>query len=186
MRKWTPTPSNLCRFYLLFTIPLLRFGFKLERTLVSVNAQLLSPSISSPKIASFLHISQIKRQSSTTHSQFLVSYLLFFSNGWGFGGFARFEFWFRSSLCNVVDLLSMFIFVGVCVCVFLQLSLWISSMVEIHVLFLMGGKTCVYSLCIVVVYMLVVIVFVCVLIWISEQFGDVLLLELIDDRVADW
>ena len=85
----------------------------------------------------------------------------------------------------MVDLLSMFIFVGVCVCVFLQLSLWISSMVEIHVLFLMGGKTCVYSLCIVVVYMLVVIVFVCVLIWISEQFGDALLLELIDDWVAD-
>ena len=58
-------------------------------------------------------------------------------------------------------------------------------MVEIHVLFLMGGKTCVYSLCIVVVYMLVVIVFVCVLIWISEQFDDVISLELIDDWVAD-
>ncbi|RDX98572.1 hypothetical protein CR513_18494, partial [Mucuna pruriens] len=61
-----------------FTIPLLRFGVKLERTLVSVNAQMLRPSISSPKIASFLHILQIKRQSSTTHSHFLDLYLFLF------------------------------------------------------------------------------------------------------------
>ena len=69
---------------------------------------------------------------------------------------------------------------------FLQLSLRISSMVEIHVLFiLMDGKSRVYSLGTMVVYMLVVIVFVCVLIWISEQFDDVISLELIDDWVAD-
>ena len=49
----------------------------------------------------------------------------------------------------------------------------------------MDGKSRVYSLGTMVVYMLVVIVFVCVLIWISEQFDDVISLELIDDWVAD-
>lgn len=100
-------PYSTCVVFILSYYRLLRLGAKIGRTLESVNAQLLR------SIIYFSHIPHLKRQPSITLSQFYIFNFLF-------PQWSRFESWFRYSMCNVVDMLWMFISVGLLLQLFLS------------------------------------------------------------------
>jgi len=112
----------------------LRFAAKLGRTLVSVNAPLLLP-----KILYFSRISQFKGNPQLLSRNFLSLPFLFpqWSRFWWF---CTLELWFHSSPCNVVDPLSMFIFVGIFLQFLLSFGVWFSLMVGMLELRLFNGR----------------------------------------------